>query len=241
MALSDAVRLAVWFSAWCEGLVSLDEARDAVVADDAAHDVVGMPGSPDLVPLILAFGALRGAGATGAGLALPTPGDPLGLAGPPEFNAEALEIGEAVVLRGADLGLVPARAGAGVVWRCLPAVSLRQVPDLAEADTELRSTLPAVADALADLDVARWRPDVADALMALRRDGDLDVPVGLDPRAQRMLVLAQRCRTIVELALADDGGAVTALEADRRRAALVPLDRAARRALVAASSHPFGR
>ena len=117
--------LALWFTAWCEGRASLDETRDAVVAGDAAHHVVGLPGSDDAVPLILALGALRAEGATAAGLALPVPGDPLGLGGPPAFNAEALEAGEAVVLAEAELGLVPVRAGAGVVWRCLPAASRR--------------------------------------------------------------------------------------------------------------------
>ena len=239
--LPDSVRLALWFSAWCEGHASLDEARDEVVAGDAAHDVVGLPGQADAVPLILALGALRAERATGAGLALPEPGDPVGLGGPPPFNAEALETGEAVVLRGVDLGLVPARAGAGVVWRCLPAHERRQLPDLAEADTGLRGALPRVADELAALDVARWRPEVADELMALRRPQELAVPAGMDAPAQRMVALATRCRAIVELALADDGGAITAAEADRRREALRPLDRAARRALVAACSSPFGR
>jgi hypothetical protein len=209
------------------------------VADDAAHDVVGLGGPGDesgeeSVPLIVAMGLLRAERATGAGLALPQPGDPLGLAGPPAFNAEALEAGEAVVLSGTDLGLVPVRAGAGVVWRCLPAAGHRQVPDLPEADTALRAALPAAADALASLDVARWRPEVADELLALRRTDDLPVPPGTDPRAQRVLALAGRCRRIVALALRDDGGAVTAVEADRRRAALLPLDRTARRAVVAA-------
>jgi hypothetical protein len=40
----------------------------------------------------------------------------------------------------------------------------------------------------------------------------------------------------VALALVDDGGALTVLEAESRRAALRPLGRAARRALVAAAS-----
>ena len=208
--LPGSARLALWFSAWVRGRASLDDARDAVVAGDAAHDVVGLGDEP--VPLIVA----------------------LGLGGPAPFNAEALEAGQAVVLTGADLGLVPVRAGAGVVWRCLPATSHRQVPDLPEADTGLRAALPAAADALAALDVARWRPEVADELLSLRRTSDLPVPPGTDPRAQRVLALAARCRRIVALALRDDGGAVTAGEADRRRGALLPLDRAARRALVAA-------
>lgn len=239
--MNDSVRLALWFSAWCDGLVSLDETRDRIIDIDTAHDVVGLPGQDESVPLILALGALRAERASGAGLALPQPGDPLGLAGPPQFNAEALDVGEAAVLRGVDLGLVPVRAGAGVVWRCLPAYERRQVPDLAEADTGLRATLPRVADALAGMDVGRWRPEVADELMALRRTEELDVPAQMSSRAQQMVGLATRCRRIVDLALADDGAAITAAQADERREALLPLDRAARRALVAACDAPFGR
>lgn len=239
--MDDSVRLALWFAAWARGAVSLDDARDAVVGDDAAHDVLGLPGAVEVTPLILAMGALRGLGAATAGVALPVAGDPLGLGGPAAFNAEALEVGEAVVLAGSGMGLVPVRAGAGVVWRCLPAEGSRQVPDPSEADTALRALLPTTADALADLDVGRWRPEVADELMALRRHVDLDLPAGVDARTTRMLALGLRCRRIVDLALADDGGAVTALEADSRRAALDPLDRAARRAVVAAVEHPWDR
>jgi hypothetical protein len=97
------------------------------------------------------------------------------------------------------------------------------------------------ANTLADLDVARWRPEVADELMALRRTADLHVPRGMTPRAVKLVSLSTRCRTIVDLALMDDGGAVSAIEADRRRAALGPLDHAARRGLVAACSFPWGR
>lgn len=233
--------LALWYTAWAAGDVSLDDARDAVVGPDAAHDVVGLPGRPEPVPLILAMGALRAGGAAAAGLALPVPGDPLGLAGPAGLNGEALETGEAVLLEGAGLGLVPHRAGAGVTWRCLPASFPRQVPDPSEADTGLRRGVLAAADALAELDVARWRPEVAEELMALRRTPDLRLPPGTAPRAVSLLSLGIRCRTIVELALDDDGGAVTAAEAERRRTALTPLDHAARRALVAACSFPRER
>jgi hypothetical protein len=233
-SLPDSARFALWFTAWCAGATSLDETRDAIVGDDAAHDVSGLPSGS--APLILALGELRAVGATSAGVALPVAGDPLGLAGPPAYNTLAIEHGEAVVLDGAELGLVPVRAGAGVVWQVLPAVTLRQVPDLFEADTMLRSTLVQAAEVLADLDVARWRPDVADELMALRRPADLVLPPGSADRASRMLGLATRLRTIVDLALADDGGAVSASEAERRRHAILPLDHAARRAVVAACS-----
>jgi hypothetical protein len=233
-ALPRSADLAVWFTAWAAGQVSLDDARDAIVGGDAAHDVVGMPGEAEPVPLILALGRLRSAGAAAAGLALPVPGDPLGLAGPPAFNADALEIEEAVVFEGLDVGLVPHAAGAGVVWGYHPAASQRQVPDLSEADTSLRRVLVEAAESLADLDVARWRPEVADELMALRRTSDVELPPHWDARAVRLASLSLRCRTIVDLALEDEGGAVSAAEADARRAALAPLDHAARRGLVAA-------
>jgi hypothetical protein len=235
-SLPLSARFALWVDAWLRGVGSLDAARDAIVGGDAAHDVAGLPGSADAQPVIVALGLLRRLGATGAGVALAVPGDPVGLAGPPGFNAEVLEAGEGVVVEGADLGLVPHRTGAGVVWACHEAESRRQVPDLQESDQALREALVRAADGLARLDVARWRPEVADELTALRRHTDLDVPSSMQPRAVRLAALAARCRVIVELALVDDGGSITAGEADRRRAALLPLDRAARRGLVAACS-----
>ena len=228
-----SLRFALWFSAWRSGVASLDDARDGIVADDAAHDVVDLPSSSGTVPLIVALGTLRSNGATDAGTALPVPGDLLGLAGPPGFNSDALDVGEAVVLEGCGLGLVPHRAGAGVVWRCHRATLPRQVPDSSEADAALRGALVRTADALSDLEVARWRPAVADELMALRRPADFVFPQGTPARAVRVAALALRCRTVVDLALEDDGGSITAAEADARRRALAPLDAAARRALVA--------
>jgi hypothetical protein len=239
--LPRSARFALWFSAWTSGRSSLDDARDAIVGDDTAHDVVGLPGSSQPQPLIVALGLLRGAGADAAGLALPAPGDPLGLAGPSGFNAEVVEAGEGVVLDGADLGLVPHPAGSGVVWSCHPASSHRQLPDPSEADTALRRALSDTARVLADLDVARWRPEVADELTAMRRAVDFAFPGTMAPRAVRLASLSTRCRTIVDLALVDDGGSITAAEADARRRALAPLDHAARRALVAACTYPWQR
>jgi hypothetical protein len=239
--LPASARFALWFSAWVSGAVSLDDARDAIVGDDAAHDVLGLPERPDAVPLILALGLLRTEGGRHASLALPVPGDPLGLAGPPAFNTEVVDAGQGVVVAGAGLGLVPHRAGAGVQWQCHPAVTVQQVPDPAEADTLLRGVLLDSAQRLADLDVARWRPEVADELMALRRHVDLTFPGGMAPRAVRLAGLAARCRAIVELALQDDGASITAAEADSRHEALRPLDHAARRGLVAACAFPWDR
>lgn len=238
-SLPVSARFALWFSAWAAGRASLDEARDRIVEDDVAHDVIGLPEQDGPVPLILALGLIRTEGATRAGLALPVAGDPLGLAGPAAFNNEVLEYGEGVVLDGGELGLVPHRAGAGVQWLALPAATRRQVPDPSEAEAQLRRSLLGTTEALADLDVARWRPEVADELMALRTSADLQLPHTMAPRAVRLTGLAARCRLIVELALEDDGGAITAAEIDARRQALLPLDHAARRGLVAACAYPF--
>lgn len=233
--LPVSVVLSWWGTAWLRGDAVPDLVLDAVIGDDATHAVAGLPGEDGTVTLLGALAALRRAGATGFGCALPAPGDPLGLGGPAAFNAAALDAGEAVVVAGCDLGLVPTRVGAAVVWEASPAAR-RPLPDVGEADRELRRALLESADALAALDVARWRPDVADELIDLRRPRPVAAAPGVPARCLDLAGRGLQALTIVDLALADDGGAVTAAEAEQRRAALQPLDRAGRRALVAAGS-----
>lgn len=230
----DSARLAWWLTSWLRGLVSPDDLLDAVLAGDAGHHVVpGPDGEPE--PLLLALGRWRSAGAVAAGLALPVPGHLAGLGGPASFNAAAVEEGEAVILVGAGLGLVPHRAGSGVVWEAHPAQP-RPMADLGEADRGLRATLPAVADALAGLDVARWRPEVADELLNLQHPPAFDAPPGTPPLAASLAGRAHQAQSIVDLALEDHGGAVTAHEIAQREAALAPLAQVARAAMVAACS-----
>ncbi|WP_109509454.1 hypothetical protein [Nocardioides speluncae] len=235
LLLPDSARLAWWYAAWLRGDVAPDDVADAVVADDAGHHIADLPGHDELTPLLLGLGTLRNLGATTAGLAYPAEGDPVGLGGPAEFNVAALDQGEAVVLPGSGLGLVPVRAGRGVVWLCLPARS-RQLIDLGEAGRGYRAAVLEAANRLAGLDVARWRPAVADALLNLRRAA---VPVGPPGTPTAAVALAGRGvhgLALVDLALEDDGAAVSAQQADERRAALLPLAAASRRALVAACS-----
>lgn len=231
-ALLPSVRLAWWGTAWLRGHVVADEMVDGVVADDAVHLVAGADGAD---PLALGLGRLRTESASGLGLALPVPGDPLGLGGPSAFNTAALSVGEAVVATGAELGLVPERVGASVTWTLLPA-RRRQVPDVGEADRALRAALLEAADELARLDVARWRPEVADELTDLRRPQPVKAPPGVPSRCLALAGRGLQALTIVELALEDDGGAVSVSEAQARRGALDDLERAGRRALVAACS-----
>ncbi|MCK1823082.1 hypothetical protein MTQ10_26675, partial [Streptomyces sp. XM83C] len=93
-------RLTAWGNALLAGLVSPDDAAFAVVGEDAVHRVEGLPGEEAPVGLTLALGRLRALGVTGLRVALPVPGHPLGLSGPPEFNKRALESEEAVVCHG---------------------------------------------------------------------------------------------------------------------------------------------
>ncbi|TGN66980.1 hypothetical protein EXE59_19565 [Nocardioides eburneiflavus] len=223
-ALPHSATLAWWLTAWLRGHEQTDH-----VLDELSGGTHLLRGGSALDLLVRA----RGTGATYAGLALPVDGDPLGLGGPPAFNAAALDAGQAVVV--GDLGLVPEEQGETVQWRTFEATR-RQLPDVGEADRGLREELLGAAADLADLDVARWRPEAADALMNLHHRPAVDAPLGTPARCVDLAARGLQAWAIVDLALADDGGAVSAYEVERRRALLRPLGRAARRAIVAACS-----
>lgn len=208
------------------GLVGPDELTDALSDEHVAQVVVG--GSTLIA-------ALRASGSSGIAAVFPEPGDLTGLAGPAEFNAAAVEAGSAVLAVEGGLGLVPTEVGRAVEWTSYPA-NRRMPPDLGEADRQLRHTLPRVADRLARLDVARWQPDVADELQSLRDSAPLTAPPGVPVRAVALAGQALRLWAVAELALVDDGAAVSASEAASRRDAVLPLARAARHALSAACS-----
>lgn len=226
-------RLAWWGTAWLRGEAAPDNVLDAIHLGELPYTVSGFGPEPE--SLLGALAILRDRGATALGAAFPAEGDPVGLGGPVEFNAAALEAGEAVVCPEAATGLVPLRVGPTHQWVTLPAAA-RQLTDVGEADRGLRSSLLASADLLARLDVARWRPEVADELMNLGRVVAIDAPPGLPPRCVDLAARALQALGIAALALEDDGGALTAAEAEARRSAIVPLSRAGRRALTAACS-----
>ncbi|MEU3067876.1 MULTISPECIES: hypothetical protein [unclassified Streptomyces] len=242
--------LAAWGNALLAGLVSPDEAALAIVGEDAVHRVEGLPGEAGPVGLTLALGRLRGLGATGFRVALPVPGHPLGLSGPPDFNARALEAEEAVVAYGVPYGLVPEVSQAGpegdlhveVAWRVLPVREAppADVPSLGEAERELAEALRDATAVLSRLDVAGSGPVAEAAVDAYRarveRGGGRDVLApGYPPRAVRVLEMAQRVGLLVSVAYENGhGGAVSASEIAARGEALRPVERVARRALVAA-------
>ncbi len=235
--LPASIRLAWWGTAWLRGHVVADQLMDAVVGDDATHLLGGLDGDPE--PLVTGLGALRSRGADAIGAAIPAEGDLVGLGGPAAFNSAALDAGEAVLVLDAAAfvlrGLVPDRVGAVVTWRPMPA-ERRQLPDIGESDRQLRTAMLESAEALARLDVARWRPEVADRLLNLRHRTAVLAPPGVPERCAGLVARALQALEIAELALQDDGGALTAHDAEARRAAITPLGRAGRRALVAAAS-----
>lgn len=240
VAQSRSERLTCWGNAWLASSTSLDEADERIRGEDAAHHVLGLPDDPEPSTLLLALGTVRRAGTTAFSLALPVPGDPLGLAGPREFTEAALEAGEAVVCEGSGIGLVPYVVGAGVQWtvyNAAPAVPLV----FSDAATDLAEALQSSIDVIAGLDVAQWRPELADAIGELRRVRGHDdrFPPGYPARADTLATRSRTCLYICDLVLHDDGGgARTAYEAEARRAALRELERAARRGLVAACAPP---
>jgi hypothetical protein len=250
-------RLTAWGNALIAGLVSPDEAVDRMIGEDALHRLEGLPGEEGQVGLSLGLGRLRRLGVTGLRVALPAPGHPLGLSGPPDFNARAMAAGEAVIATGGQpLGLVPEVSEAGpegdrhieVVWHCLPVRDAppADVPSLGEAERELAEALRDATEALARLDVAGSGPVAEAALAAYRaraaRGREVLAP-GYPPRAVRVLELAQRVSVLVAIAYGPErvsgdgrehGGAVSASEMTARAEALRPVERTARRAQVAA-------
>jgi hypothetical protein len=233
---------AAWTSAWLAGEAAYDDVVSRVTGADEPHRVTGLPGVDGDQPLGWVLPVLRERSADGVRAVLPGPGDPRGLPGPGPFTTAALAAGEAVVGRG--LGLVPRVTDHGsaqdrtccVLWTVFPIAEPAPDPlTVAEAEFELTTATRDAASAIAALDVASWRPEVADGLARMRRGISPDLPPGHESRAVRLLATAERLAAVLDLAGADaPGGAVNGAEARARDAALRPLATAVRRARQAA-------
>jgi hypothetical protein len=234
--------LAAWTSAWLAGEAAYDDVVARVTGADEPHRVTGLPGADGETPLGWALPVLRERSPEGVRAVLPVAGDPRGLPGPGPFTTAALAAGEAVVGRG--LGLVPrvtehgsaADLTCSVLWTAYEVVE--PAPDplaVPEAEHDLTAATREAASALAALDVASWRPEVADELARMRRGVTPELPPGHDARAVRLLASADRLAAVLDLARADaPGGAVNGAEARARDDALRPLATAVRRARQAA-------
>jgi hypothetical protein len=221
--------LVAWGNAWLTGHIGLDEAADHV-------EEAGGPTVVGEIPLRKYLVNLRSAGLSGFRLALPAPGDPLGLSGPPAFNAAAVDTGQAAiaVLDDARIGLVPSldlrgSSYVGVKLDVHEAGPVRQdLPSVAEAERELSDAMRQATQVLAEAGgPARERPRGLDG----GRDGGGELAPGYPARAHRVSALATRLGAA--LRAAEERG-LTSGELTGSGAALRELDRAVRRAIVAA-------
>ncbi len=246
-----STRLVPWLRAWRAGLVPYDDVapKTSTGEDHMCRDV---PGTWHDVPLHEALAVLSPLHPDQIRLVLPAPGDPRGLPGPGAFTSAALLRGEGVIA--ANLGLVPEvsehRSGSGDVWHTVTWQAYRfetePAPPVsastpAEAEQDLAAALNETTEALLSLDVARWRPELGEALTALRRGGaGPELPPGYDPRSRRLYARASVLERVLALAAEDPlGGAVNGHQAQQRALAFRPLATACRRALEAASNAPL--
>jgi hypothetical protein len=247
---SPSATFAVWISAWLSGSAAADDVLDALQHWSELHDVVAADevtaAEQDLpvrteaggqVAALLA--AIRRAGATSGRLVLPVPGDVRGLGVRSEFAAEALHVGEAVVLPEARLGLVPDQIADGVLrWTAfdLGEAAPAEFTPLGEAEHELTGAMRVAAGVLTELGVAKHRTGVREEIrdrVAARANAPW--PTGMPPRTLRVLQRANEVSAILELAAEDEpGGALSASAAGRRAEALRPLFDAVRLARIAA-------
>ncbi|MFC7386138.1 hypothetical protein [Sphaerisporangium rhizosphaerae] len=221
--------LVAWGNAWLAGHVGLDEAVDRLERAAGPQVVSGVVTE---IPLRRFLADLRAEGVSALRLSLPVAGDPLGLTGPLPFTMAAVEAGQAAtaVLRDRCLGLVPSpdRRGSsysGVLWTAMEAEATPpDVPGLAEAEHALTSAMRSATDALSGVDgPGRGQPSIGGA--------DDGLAPGYPARAHRVAALTARLASV--LRLADERG-LTAGQVTVRGQALRDLDRAVRRARVAA-------
>ncbi|WP_229073583.1 hypothetical protein [Actinoplanes sp. DH11] len=244
-----STRFVAWVRAWRAGLVPFDELADEIAVGEE-HLVADAPGTWTDVPLAQGLPVFAKLHPDDIRLVLPVPGDPRGLPGPSDLTGAALVAGEAVMTP--EFGVVPEvrrhTSGSGVefetvLWRVLPAPEHRPVFQMgaAEAEAELTVALGEATTQLTKLDVAQWKPELAGALQALRRpESTATLPPGFDPRSRRLFARASVLDQVLALAETNaPGGAVNGFEAQARDAALRPLTRACRQALVAACNSPL--
>jgi hypothetical protein len=243
-ALSRGGALAAWTTAVLDGRVDPDRAMTALAEPDVEQVVTSPDGEPGLLGLVA---WCRGSRVPRLWCVAAAPGDVAALPGPAAFNSAAATAGAAVLLDGAPVGLVATTTRHGssvdhvdvVRWNpteCSPRPDHARAlpPGLAvgDADRTLLEALRAAVEDLEQLDVARDRAGVREAVVAGR--GSPPLPPGAGDRAARLLRRAQQTLVTVELATTDSGGSTTSHETLRRATVLAEVARAARAAVAAA-------
>lgn len=234
MRCFPSLRLAALLNAHAAGAVEAGGLTGWMVRPEVAHHVVNPEDrlgleSVDATPLTLALPRLAAVEPETWVLALPVPGALGGLRGPRELNQAALAAGEAVVGAGGGIALVPYRVGPAIQWRVFAAERPFLPAAPYDAERQLSEAVLRAGQVLQRLDVAAG---------ARPAEPELVLPPGYDRRSRASADRAMRLLTACELALADDGGSVSAYEAQVRAAQLRSVRDAAREALCAAVTWP---
>jgi hypothetical protein len=267
-----SVSLSVWSNAWLAGQAAPDDVLDALNAWAPVHSVTaydavaaGRTGLPwpdvdNAGPMSLlqtvrtATGPRRSDGPArpSISLALPVPGDVRGLPVGTQFQIDALDAGEAVIVSSPDstaIGLVPVfevddddlpLPRETLLWSVysLPSPAPADYMDLGEAEYALRSAVRSAADALDGLRLVAGAEDprvlVEEVLQATCHHG---IPDHAPSRAVRVLSTAAHVDAIITVS---SGVAPistqSASEARIADAALRPLSAVVRAARAAAVS-----
>lgn len=197
--LPHGALLGAWLGACLRGEVGPDDMADAIRAGDPRHLLLTPDGLHEPSGLVRLLGERIGS-VDDIRVVVCAPGDPAGLAGPPGFNASALEAGSAVVVGGSTgiVGLVPQWDARTIVWHLLDA-HLPVPLDPAEASRDLRRELTLAATALADAEVIRWQPEIPDLLLNLSSRPHPHLPSGYDADRVRIIDRALVALEIVAL------------------------------------------
>jgi hypothetical protein len=113
-------------------------------------------------------------------------------------------------------------------------VAMPDVPRLAQADRDLHQAVRDATDLLVRRGASSWARDSREVAGRLRSRPRPLLPEVAGARAEAVAQRALQVLAITEAARTDDGGAVTSFALQSRHETLAPLDRAGRRALLAA-------
>ena len=271
-----SVSLSVWANAWLAGHAAPDDVLDAlsiwapihlVTAYDAvAAGRTGLPwpdvdaaGAMSLLQTVRTAAGRRGDGpppsGPAIGLTLPVPGDVRGLPAGTQFQRDALDVGEAIVVRppaGEAIGLVPEfecrddedeNPAPEITVLSWSVYSLPDTPapdhlDLGDAEHALRSTVRSAAEALGNLQPAPGCENPRVLVEELLQAGGLHrVPDHAPDRALRVLATAAHVDAIITVSSGPTPIAMQSTSEERiADAAMRPLATVVRAARTAAVS-----
>ena len=271
-----SVSLSVWANAWLAGHAAPDDVLDALsiwapIHSVTAYDAVaagrtGLPwpdvdaaGAMSLLQTVRTAAGRRGDGpppsGPAIGLTLPVPGDVRGLPAGTQFQRDALDVGEAIVVRppaGEAIGLVPefecrddedenpAPEITVLSWSVysLPDTHAPDHLDLGDAEHALRSTVRSAAEALGNLQPAPGCENPRVLVEELLQAGGLHrVPDHAPDRALRVLATAAHVDAIITVSSGPTPIAMQSTSEERiADAAMRPLATVVRAARTAAVS-----